>query len=287
MSGSLSDALVRSSDAHRRGAIVLLLFDYDGTLVPIAERPWLAVLSGRTRRQLERFIRLPSLAVGVLSGRRIDELRDVAGIEGLFYAGTGGLELSLGGTTIAHPLSDRAIPLVIAVAERVRRAIAGHEGAWVEQKPLGLTVHYRGVDSDRIDALKADVFQTLEPCRRSLRVFDGPMAIEIMPDLGWTKGSALRMIAAHVGATGNPVLPFYAGDDANDADALAAAAALGGVAVGIGPCAPPAAQVPPAGSRIAQPSSRRVSGHARRWLNAPGGPPEPAHDFASVRTKQV
>ena len=44
------------------------------------------------------------------------------------------------------------------------------------------------------------------------------MAIEIAPDVGWTKGTALRMIVEHVG--GAAVLPLYAGDDANDADAL-------------------------------------------------------------------
>ena len=37
---------------------------------------------------------------------------------------------------------------------------------------------------------------------------------------------------------GHAVLPLYAGDDANDADALIAAADLGGIAIGIGPRAP-------------------------------------------------
>ena len=62
------------------------------------------------------------------------------------------------------------------------------------------------------------------------------MAIEIAPDLGWTKGTALRMIVEHV--AGAAVLPLYAGDDANDAEALLAAADLGGIAIGIGPRAP-------------------------------------------------
>ena len=35
-----------------------------------------------------------------------------------------------------------------------------------------------------------------------------------------------------------PALPIYSGDDANDADALEAAAALGGIAIGIGVRAP-------------------------------------------------
>ena len=65
-------ALVR--DAYRRGACLALLFDYDGTLVPIAEHPRLAVLTAETRRRLDRLARTPSAFVGVLSGRSIENL---------------------------------------------------------------------------------------------------------------------------------------------------------------------------------------------------------------------
>ena len=118
----------------------------------------------------------------------------------------------------------------------IRHALAGYAGAWLEQKPLGLTVHYRGVAASRIDALRTDVADAIRPFFGTLRVVDGAMAIEIAPDLGWTKGTALRMIVEHVGA--RAVLPLYAGDDANDADALLAAADLGGIAIGVGPRAP-------------------------------------------------
>jgi trehalose-6-phosphatase len=59
-----------------------------------------------------------------------------------------------------------------------------------------------------------------------------------MPALGWTKASAVRAI---VDDAARNAFAFYAGDEANDADALAAAAGLGGVAVGVGPRAPEAA----------------------------------------------
>jgi hypothetical protein len=41
---------------------------------------------------------------------------------------------------------------------------------------------------------------------------------------------------------GPDTLPLYAGDDANDRDALETATALGGLALGIGPQAPATAQ---------------------------------------------
>lgn len=228
--------LARLVNARKRGTRLVLLFDYDGTLVPIVEHPSMAVLSTETRHRLEQLALAPSISIGVLSGRTIDDLRDRVGVEGAYYVGTAGLELSFGRVAIVHPEHTRAVPLVAAVVTPIRLAIAGYAGAWLEQKPLGVTVHYRGVAPSQIEPLRRDVADAIRPFRGSLRVVEGVMAIEIAPDLGWTKGTALRMIVEHVGGTA--VLPLYAGDDANDADALLAAADLGGIAIGIGPHAP-------------------------------------------------
>lgn len=239
MTSALREALERLVDRYWDGASLALLFDYDGTLVPIAENPDLAVLGPETRRRIERLARTPAVFVGVLSGRRIGDLKNAVGINGLYYAGTNGLELDWCGVPIVHADSDRAVRLVAMVADRVRPTVARYSGAWVEQKPLGLTVHYRHVQPDRIDALRTEVAGAMDQSSGRLRVLNGKMAIEMTPDIGWDKGSAVMMIVRRMGS--NTVLPLYAGDDANDADAMIAVAALGGVAIGIGPSAPPAA----------------------------------------------
>lgn len=239
MTGALHDALKRLADCYWHGASLALLFDYDGTLVPIADDPDLAVLAPMTRRQIERLARMPAVFVGVFSGRRIDDLKRAVGISGLYYAGTNGLELDWSGVPVVHADSDRAARLIAMVADCVRRAVVGYSGAWVEQKPLGLTVHYRHVQPNRIDALRREVAAAMDPFSGQLRVFDATMAIEAMPDIGWSKGSAVLMMVERLG--GNTVLPFYAGDDANDADAMIASAVMGGLAIGIGPGAPTAA----------------------------------------------
>ena len=240
MRRGLRAALARFVTARQRGTSLVLLFDYDGTLAPTVEHPSMAVLSTETRYRLEQLALTPSIFIGVLSGRAIDELRDRVGIRGAYYAGTSGLELSLGSMAILEPERARTVPFVAAVALPIRRAVAGYDGAWLEQKPLGLTVHYRSMAPTRIGALRTDVDAAIGPFSGMLRVVDGAMAIEITPNLGWTKGTALRTIVDHVG--GRAVLPLYAGDDANDADALLAAADLGGIAIGVGPRAPSLAQ---------------------------------------------
>jgi trehalose-phosphatase len=230
-------------DEHRRGIRLALLFDYDGTLVPIAEHPRMAVLGGETRDRLERLAHIHSVFVGVLSGRSIDDLREAVGLRDVFYVGTNGLELSLGETTIRHPDSQRGARLALAAAENIRPVLTSYEGAWIERKPLGVTVHYRSLKRpERIETLRTAVAHALAPLATELRVLDAAMAIDITPDLGWTKGSALRTIVAHVGDHGQGVLPLFAGDEANDADALTTAAQLGGVAIGVGQLAPATAQ---------------------------------------------
>jgi trehalose-6-phosphatase len=61
------------------------------------------------------------------------------------------------------------------------------------------------------------------------------MAVEAVPNLGWTKGTAITWLSKKIG---KPVLPIYAGDHANDAEAIAATKALNGVAIGVGPNSP-------------------------------------------------
>jgi trehalose 6-phosphate phosphatase len=239
----LRGALAEMVESYRGGASLVLLFDYDGTLVPYAPRPDLAVMSPVTRQRLERLAQLPSVFVGVLSGRTLEDLKGNIGLNALYYAGTAGLELDLGGVPIVHPESDRAAHLVTVVGERVERAVAAYPGAWVELKRLGLTVHYRSVDESRIVALRRAVRESVEPFSGALQVLDGPLAIEILPDLGWTKSSALFKIIEVIQRTGaRNVLPLCAGDAANDADVLRAADALGGIAIGVGARAPATAR---------------------------------------------
>jgi trehalose-phosphatase len=240
---TLQEALANIVNSYRSGARLLFLFDYDGTLVPIAPRPDMAVMTAVTRRRLERLIQLPSVFVAVLSGRTLADLKAKVGISGLYYAGTSGLELDLCGATLIHPESDRAARLIAVVADRVNRDVAGYSGAWVEHKRLGLTVHYRQVEADRIDALRRRVIQSAEPFSGALQVLDGPMAIEMVPNLGWTKSSALFKIIETIqrGCEG-AVIPFCAGDAGNDADVLRATDALGGIAIGIGERAPATAR---------------------------------------------
>jgi trehalose 6-phosphate phosphatase len=223
---------------HRAGRPLALLFDYDGTLVPLVEHPALAKLPPQTRGLLRRLANQPRVTVGILSGRRIDDLKDIVCLPRLCYSGISGLELELDGMRITHPQAAKGCELIARLATPLRELAAAFPGAWVEDKQLGLTLHYRAAAPHQIEELQACAKQLLQSFGEHLRMLDVAMAIEITPALGWTKGSAVWTMAAHAGSG---AIPLYAGDEANDWEALEAATALGGVAIGIGPRAPSAA----------------------------------------------
>ena len=112
----------------------------------------------------------------------------------------------------------------------------GYPGAWVEDKRLALTLHYRQVSPLHLDALWEEAGRSLQHHAGRVRVDRVAMAWEVTPALGWDKGSALRTIVA---ALGRPALTVYAGDGANDAQAILAANDLGGITFGVGDAAPP------------------------------------------------
>lgn len=230
--GGSAEVLRRLGEAYTAGRPLWLLFDYDGTLVPIRPRPELAKLSPPTRRRLARLARRPKVAVGIVSGRSLDELRRMCLLEGVLYVGTGGFEWDLFGKPGVHPRAAEVRRTVAGLYRRLAEAVAPFSGAWVENKHFALSVHYRHVPQQQLAALHAALAQLLEAYRPSLRVVPAPKALEIYPEVGWDKGTAVRWLAQEV--FGPEALLLYAGDAANDEPALRAVAALGGVPVAVG-----------------------------------------------------
>jgi trehalose-phosphatase len=251
----LRQEMERLLGAYRAGRTLALLFDYDGTLVPIVQHPALARLPAETRALLEELSGQPHLIVGVLSGRRIEDLKErvglpltlpsppAAGGEGrvrgrICYCGVSGMELELHGVRITHPQATQGYAVIARLSVPLRELAAAYPGAWVEDKGLGLTLHYRAAPPHRIEDLRAHAQQIFQSWAGELRILEVAMAMEITPAFGWTKGSAVQRI---VTSAGRDAIPLYAGDEANDRDALETAAALGGVAIGVGPRAPSSA----------------------------------------------
>jgi len=213
------------------------MFDYDGTLAPLAPEPSLAHLPPGTRSLLGSLSAVSRVHVGVISGRPLLDLRRMVGLPGLSYAGTGGLEMEIHGVRLTDPAEESHRALIGGIAGGLASVAASHRGAWVEDKGSALTLHYRHVSPEGVSPLLGRANALLRGHEARVRVLQGPMAWEVSPARAWDKGTALRAITE---ASGPGAIPLYAGDSANDAPALDAAVALGGLAFAVGDDAPPA-----------------------------------------------
>ena len=90
---------------------------------------------------------------------------------------------------------------------------------WLEDKDLGLAVHYRGAPPDKVRAVRPIVRRVLEFFKPQLRLLEGKKVWELLPCGVGGKGPAVRRL---LGKPRQPTLPIFVGDDASDESAFAA-----------------------------------------------------------------
>lgn len=230
--GDLELIIGRLCRVIRAGRRLALIFDYDGTLAPIRPTPSQATLPPATRRALIRLANTPGVAVGVFSGRCLVDLRRMIGLDSFYYAGTSGLEVDLLDRVLCPPGINAARAPLDQIAGRLADVAACYPGAWLEQKPFGLTLHYRAIPVDLMPRIRMDATEALRPWSGRVKFEDVTLGLEVVPDVGWDKGTALRAVLDDLGSE---TFPVYAGDSANDVPALAAANEAGGLSIGVGP----------------------------------------------------
>jgi trehalose 6-phosphate phosphatase len=194
---------VLRSFAHRG---VLLAFDYDGTLSPIAPTPESAHLPATTKRLLVRVATQYPLVV--ISGRALHDISvRVADIGVRHVFGNHGFEWSGG--------KSRPRAQVHSWAQQLREQLSGQPGVFVEDKTHSLSVHYRlAPDNER-------ALQFILPIVRALpqvRIICGAAAVNLLPKHGANKGVALRRALEETGCE----RAIYVGDDDTDEDAFVA-----------------------------------------------------------------
>jgi trehalose 6-phosphate phosphatase len=187
---------------------VLLAFDYDGTLAPIARTPEGAHMRARTRTLFVRVAQVyPSV---VISGRTLaDNSRRVEHVPLRAVFGNHGLEPVSSGSPW-HGASAQWLPLL-------RDQLPDDPGVIIEDKTHTLTIHYR-LARDRRRAIEAldRVVHTLP----NVRVVPGIESINLLPRDGPNKGTALNRALELSGCES----AVYLGDDRTDEDAFSIAA---------------------------------------------------------------
>ncbi|MBI3988618.1 MAG: trehalose-phosphatase [candidate division NC10 bacterium] len=203
---------------------LLALFDFDGTLALIVERPEGASLPASTKELLTQLLSCPSLQIGVISGRALADVKDRVGLDGIFYAGNHGLEIEGPGLCFVHPEAEAARPFLVEAKRRLTEIATDFPGAILEDKGLTLSFHVRPLPEDLRAKAKARAEEVLAPFLASGHLWrtEGKLVLEIRPPVAWDKGSAVRLLMERSKIKGAYPLVFYVGDDETDEVAFAA-----------------------------------------------------------------
>lgn len=224
--GLLEDAKVLSDwigDWLGDGRSLLFMTDYDGTLTPHVPDPAEAWLRKRVQRHLATLARAPQVRLAIVSGRDLGDVTSRVGVAGAVYAGCHGLQVDGPGIAFSHPEAVAQQRTVQALGEALAQRVAGISGVRVETKRLGLTVHYRDVTDGARRQVEVELEQALEREGGRLKIFHGTKAIEILPQVAWSKGHCVKLIRGWALQTvPKPMLAVYMGDDWTDELAFAA-----------------------------------------------------------------
>jgi trehalose 6-phosphate phosphatase len=226
---SLAPRLIALIDRVAEHPNALLLLDYDGTLVPIRSRPGLARLDAEHRATMGR-LHGTYLKLAMMSGRSVRNLKERVALPDIGYGGVFGLEVTSPGWRYIHPHAKAMRPALAGLVSTLGELYKDLPGVLVEDKEAGLTLHYRNVPkklhhefSRRLEKARAMAPPQLEWNR-------GKAAWEVLPKTTWNKGKAALMLWRRLGR------PFMLalGDDPFDEPMLLAAQKHGGAGIRVG-----------------------------------------------------
>lgn len=198
--------------------------DFDGTLAEFGVDPGSITLPPARQILLQTLGRRADLSAGLVSGRRISDLRErVPAAPSMFFAGLHGLEIEGPGLKFSHKAIALAAPGLSLLAKDLRRAIKPLPGVFVEDKTYSIVLHVRAASkADRLHAItRFDALSEPLLSEGTVRLQAGDNVLELLPNVDWAKGDAVRAIGRHVETdTKEAVWPVYIGDDATDEDAF-------------------------------------------------------------------
>lgn len=196
-------------------------FDFDGTLVPIQDDPSGCVLSPEIKDYLNVIISSGKAYVAILSGRTMRDIKKLAPIEGIYYGGNHGLEISGPNITFVHPDALCGKRATDRIFKKIKKRILNIEGAVIEKKKYGFSLHYRRANKEDKATIKRIFYETIDNSidRQTFSVLRGKKVLELVPRVKWDKGKAALFLLE---SQNKNYLPLYVGDDKTDEKAFQA-----------------------------------------------------------------
>jgi trehalose 6-phosphate phosphatase len=192
------------------------LFDLDGTLAPIVERPDEAAVPAAVRDLLAAIADRYALC-GLITGRRAADARSIVGLDRVAVVGNHGLER-------LEPGSDEPVAIAEGIATAVADFVADFDPGELERAGLRLedkgpiqALHWRGAADEEGAEREAEAIAG-RAGDAGLRTHRGRKVVELRPAVDFDKGRGIESLLS--GATVEHAL--YAGDDRTDVDGFRA-----------------------------------------------------------------
>jgi len=161
--------------------------------------------------------------VSIVSGRMREDVQNLVGIEGLFYAGSHGFDIKGPDFEVIQPKAKEVIPLVEKIIVDLHTQLDKIEGAIIEAKKFSVAVHYRMVEEgSQVVKIKGIVDSIIAENKKDLRLLSGKKVFELLPNMEWDKGKAIRWIVKSMKVDWQNTSVVYIGDDTTDEFAFSA-----------------------------------------------------------------
>jgi trehalose 6-phosphate phosphatase len=205
---------------------IFLFLDYDGTLVPLAETPARALITSKTEKLLKKLSRLPKFRLAIISGRSLRDVKKMVDIDGITYVGNHGLEIEGPGIKFKSAVPPGYKTILAHIKNELARNLSSFNGAFVEDKGLTLSIHYRLVGRTQLRRLKNLFHETTFSyvIGNKIRISPGKEVLEIRPPIEWDKGRVVLWLLKRwkLLLKDKKIVSFYIGDDVTDEDAFEA-----------------------------------------------------------------
>ncbi len=200
---------------------IIFFLDYDGTLTPIVERPEMAKISASMQETVKKLSQ--KYPVSIVSGRMREDVQNLVGIKGLFYAGSHGFDIKGPDFEVVQPKAKEVIPLISGIISQLHPELEKIKGAIIEEKKLSVAVHYRLVkEEEQIKKIKKLINLIAAENKKDLRLLSGKKVFELLPNMEWDKGKAIRWIVVTMKVDWENNSVVYIGDDTTDEYAFSA-----------------------------------------------------------------
>lgn len=213
---------------------MLLIFDRDGTLVPLAADPQGAVMPPKVRESANRLSSLKGVRVAILSARGLNQLSvDFPG-GGQILAGNSGLEITApGNINFLHPSAAHSRGMFDTAKMILHDRLPAQYKTILEDHGLSLCLHFHLTPGEMQEQV-VQTFKYVQEKLPNLKVKRLPTSFEVWPAFHWDKACGIEEILQQTNINPTESLIVFAGDSVPDEPAFEWVNEHQGISIGVG-----------------------------------------------------